>query len=61
MSASIGDAIGTRKGAPAWWQPGPQLHPRRASDTASDKPGKIEKRINKAAEKLFKNFPPAEN
>ena len=32
----------------------------RASDTRSDKPEKNEKKINKAAEKLFKNFPPAE-
>jgi hypothetical protein len=31
----------------------------RASDTLSDKPEKNEKKINKAAEKLFKNFPPA--
>ena len=30
----------------------------RASDTASDKPEKNEKKINKAAEKLFKKFPP---
>ncbi|HSA91579.1 MAG TPA: DUF4136 domain-containing protein [Terriglobales bacterium] len=33
----------------------------RASDTLSDKPEKNEKKINKAAEKLFKKFPPAEN
>jgi len=33
----------------------------RASDTRSDKPEKNEKKINKAAEKLFKNFPPTEN
>lgn len=32
----------------------------RASDTRSDKPEKNEKKINKAAEKLFKNFPPAQ-
>jgi len=32
----------------------------RASDTGSDKPEKNEKKINKAAEKLFKKFPPTE-
>ena len=31
----------------------------RASDTLSDQPEKNEKKINKAAEKLFKKFPPA--
>lgn len=31
----------------------------RASDTVSDKPEKNEKKINKAAEKLFKKFPPS--
>lgn len=31
----------------------------RASDTLSDKPEKNEKKIQKAAEKMFKNFPPA--
>jgi len=30
----------------------------KGSDTLSDKPEKIEKTINKAAEKMFKNFPP---
>jgi len=30
----------------------------KATDTMSDKPEKIEKTINKAAEKMFKNFPP---
>jgi hypothetical protein len=29
------------------------------TDTVSDKPEKNEKKINKGAEKLFKNFPPA--
>jgi hypothetical protein len=33
----------------------------RASDTFSDKPEKNEKKINKAAEKLFKKFPPAKD
>ena len=31
----------------------------KASDTLSDKPEKNEKKIKKAAEKMFKNFPPA--
>lgn len=32
----------------------------RASDTVSDRPEKNEKKINKAAEKLFKKFPPSD-
>jgi hypothetical protein len=32
----------------------------RASDTVADKPEKNERKINKAAEKLFKKFPPSE-
>jgi len=32
----------------------------RATDTLSDKPEKVEKTINKSAEKMFKNFPPKE-
>ena len=32
----------------------------RATDTLSDKPEKVEKTINKASEKMFKDFPPKE-